>query len=76
MEEQLVCIPEERRVCRVLVEKPQGKRTLGRPRHGWEEHIKIGLKELGWEGMDWSCVAQDTNLWQALVNNVMSLGIK
>jgi len=40
---------EERRCAyRVLVGKPEGKRTLGRPRRRWEDNIKMYLKEMGW----------------------------
>jgi len=38
--------------CRVLVAKPEGKRPLGRLKHGWEDHIKIDLQEVGSEGFD------------------------
>jgi len=38
---------------RVLVGKPEGKRVLTRPRHRWEDNIKIGIQEVGWGGMDW-----------------------
>jgi hypothetical protein len=50
---------ERRVVCRVLVGKPEGKRSLGRPRSRWEENIKMDLQELGWRGMDWIDLAQD-----------------
>jgi hypothetical protein len=33
---------------RVLVRKPEGKRPLGRPRHRWEDNIKMDLQEVGW----------------------------
>jgi hypothetical protein len=36
----------------ILVEEPEGKRPLGRPRHGWEANIRIDLREIGWEGVD------------------------
>ena len=42
---------EGRGVHRVLVEKPEGKRPLGRPRHRWEDNIKIDLQEVG--GVFW-----------------------
>jgi len=42
-----------RGVHRVLVVKPEGKRPLGRPRRRWEDNIKMDLKEMGCEGMDW-----------------------
>ena len=39
-------------MCGVLVGKPEGKRSLGRPRRGWEDNIKIVLQEVGCGGMD------------------------
>jgi hypothetical protein len=38
---------------KILVRKPEGKRPLVRPRCRWEDSIKINLKEIGWEDMDW-----------------------
>jgi hypothetical protein len=35
----------------VLVGKPEGKRPLGRPRHRWEDNVKMGLQEVGWVGL-------------------------
>ena len=58
---------------RVLVGKPEGRRPLGRPRLGWEDNIKIDLRELSLEVMDWIDVAQDRDRWQAVVNAVMNL---
>ena len=46
---------EERRgAYRVLVGRPEGKRPLGRPRHRWEENIKMALQEVGWMDMKWT----------------------
>jgi hypothetical protein len=42
---------EWRSVYRVLVERPEGKRSLGRPRHRWEESIKMDLREIGIDGV-------------------------
>ena len=53
--------------------KSEGKRPLGRPRHRWEDNIKMDLQEVGCEGMDWIDVAQDRERWQALVNVVIDL---
>jgi 3-oxoacyl-ACP reductase-like protein len=51
---------EERRVVyRVLVGKSEGKRPLGKPRHRWEDNIKMELQEVGCTGMDWMELAQD-----------------
>jgi hypothetical protein len=64
---------EKRKACTVLVEMPEGKRPLGRPRHVWECHIKMDHREIGWGGMDWSDLAQDRDQWRALVNTIMNL---
>jgi hypothetical protein len=60
---------------RVLVEKPEGKRPLGRPRHRWEDNIKMDLQEVGRGGMDWIELAQVRDRWRALVNAVMNLWV-
>jgi len=44
---------EKRGIYRVLVWKPEGKRSLGRPRRRWEDNIKMDLQEVGCEGMNW-----------------------
>jgi hypothetical protein len=62
---------ERRGVYRVLVGKPVGKRPLGRPRHRWEDNIKMDLQEVGCGGMDWIELAQDKDRWRALMNAVM-----
>jgi hypothetical protein len=61
---------ERRGLYRVLVEKPKGKRPLGRPRHIWEDNIKMDFQEVGCVGMDWIELAQDRDRWWALVNAV------
>jgi hypothetical protein len=38
---------------RILVERPEGKRQLGRPWRRWEDNVTMGLQEVGWGGMDW-----------------------
>jgi len=65
---------EGRGVHRVLVGKPEGKRPLGRPRHRWEDNIKMDLWEVG-EGGDWMELAQDRDRWRALVNTVVNLWV-
>jgi hypothetical protein len=52
---------EGRNVYRVLVGKPEGMRPLGRPRRTWEYGLKMDLREIGWEGVEWIHLAQDRN---------------
>jgi len=66
---------ERRGVYRVLVGKPEGKRPLGRPRHRWEDNIKMNLQEVGCGGMEWIELAQDRDRWRTLVNAVMNLRV-
>jgi len=66
---------ESRGLYRVLVGKPEGKKPLGRPRHSWENNIKMDLQEVGCEGMDWLDLAEDRNRWRTLVNGVMNLQV-
>jgi hypothetical protein len=66
---------ERRGAYRALVGKPEGKRPLGRPRHRWEDNIKMYLREVGWGGMDWINLAQDRDRWRAVVNAVMNLRV-
>jgi hypothetical protein len=58
---------------RILVGKPEGKRPLGRPRRRWVDNIRMDLREIGWDGMDWIDLAQNMDQWRALVNTVMNL---
>jgi hypothetical protein len=57
-----------------LVEKPEGKRPLGRPRRRWEDGIRMALREIGLGGVvDWIRLAQDRDRWWAVVSAVMNL---
>jgi hypothetical protein len=42
----------ERKVYKVLVGKPEGRRPLGRPRRRWDDGISMDLREIGWDGVD------------------------
>jgi hypothetical protein len=66
---------ERRGAYRALVGKPEGRRPLERPRHRWEDNIKMDLLEVGWEGADWIDLAQDRDRWRALVYTVMNLRV-
>ena len=65
-------IGERRGVNRILVGKPEGRRSFGSPRRRWEDNIKIDLEEVKWE-MNWILLAQDRDRWWVLVNAVMNL---
>ena len=55
----VVHIEQSRNAYRVLVGKPEGKRTLGKPRRRWEETIKMDLREVGCDPGDWIVLAED-----------------
>jgi hypothetical protein len=62
-------------VHRVLVGKPEGKRSLGRLRHRWEDNIKIDVEEVGGGRGDWIELAKDRDRWRALVSTVKNLRV-
>jgi hypothetical protein len=64
---------EGRNVYRVLVGKTEGKRTLERSRHRWEDGIKMDLGVIGWGDVEWIHLAKDKDRWRAVVNAVMNL---
>jgi hypothetical protein len=63
---------KKRNAYRILVGKPG---PLGRPRRRWVDNIKIDLREIGWDGVDWIDLAQDRDQWRALVKTVMNLRV-
>ena len=68
-------VKEGRGVHKVLVGKPEGKRTLGRPRRRWEDNIKMDLEEVGRGCGDWMELAQGRDRWRALVSTVMNFRV-
>jgi hypothetical protein len=66
---------EGRGVYRVLVGKTEGKRPLGRPRHRWEDDVRMDLQEVGCGFEDWTGLAQDRDSWRALVSAVRNLRV-
>jgi hypothetical protein len=66
---------EKRNAYRILVGKPEGKIPLGRLRRRWVGSIKIDLREMEWDGMDWIVLARDRAQCRALVNTVMNLRV-
>jgi len=57
----------------VLVGRPQGMNPLGTPRVRRESSIKIDFQRVGWRGMDWIDMAQDTERWRPFVNVAMKI---
>jgi hypothetical protein len=66
---------EKRKVYKVLVGKPEGKRPLRKPKRRWEEGIRMDLGEIGLGGVDWIRLAQDRDRWRAFVSAVMNLRV-
>jgi hypothetical protein len=64
---------EIRSVCKVSVGKSEWKRSLGRPRHRWEDN-RTDLREIG-RGVDWMHLGQDRNQWRAILNTVMNVRV-
>jgi hypothetical protein len=64
---------EKRNAYRLLVGKPEGRRSLGRPRRRWVDNIRMDLADVGWGDVDWISLAQDRDRWRALVNSVLNL---
>jgi hypothetical protein len=65
---------ENRNAYRILG-MPEGKRSLGRPRRRWVDNVKMDVRDIEWDGMDWIDLAQDRDQWRALVNTVMNLQV-
>jgi hypothetical protein len=68
-------IREDRKMYKVLVRKPEGKRPLRRLRCRWKDRLKMDIGETGWEGVEWIHLAQDRDRWQVLVNTWLNLQV-
>ena len=68
-------LEEGRGVHKFLVGKPEGNRQLGRPRRRWEDNIKTNLQKVGRGCGDWMELAQDRDVWRALVSTVMNFRV-
>jgi hypothetical protein len=66
---------EDRKVYKVLVGKPEGKRPLGRPRRRREDGIRMDIREIGLGVVDWIRLAQDRDWWRAVVSALMNLRV-
>jgi hypothetical protein len=66
---------EKRNAYRLLMEKPEGRRPLGRPRRRWLDNIRMDLVEVGWGDVNWIGLTQDKYRWRVLVNSVLNLRV-
>jgi hypothetical protein len=66
---------EMRNACNIPVGRPGRKRPLGRPKRRWEDNIRMDVREIGCEYVDWMYLAGDRDRWQALVNTVMNFRV-
>jgi hypothetical protein len=66
---------EKRNTYTILVVMPGEKRPMGIPRRRWVDNIKMDLREIGFDGMNWIDLAQDRDHWKALVSPVMNLRV-
>jgi hypothetical protein len=65
----------KRNAYRILVGRLEVRRPLEIPRRRWVENIKIDLRVIEWDGIDWIDMDQDRDQWRALVNTVMNLRV-
>jgi hypothetical protein len=63
---------EMRNALKILVGKSKGNRPLGRPKHRWEDNIRMDVREIGREGLDWIHLPQDRDQWRAVVKTVIN----
>jgi hypothetical protein len=67
---------EDRGVHKVLVGRPEGKRSLGRPKRRWEDNIKMDLQEVRGIRGDWMDLAQDRDRWRVVVGTVRNVRVQ
>jgi len=66
---------EIRNSYKILIEKPEGKRPLWRPRRRWEHNIRMDHREMWLKGVDWIHLPQDGDKWQGAGNTIMNLRV-
>jgi hypothetical protein len=67
---------EKKNAYKLLVGKPEGRRSLGRQMHRWFHKIRMDLLEVRWGDVDWIGLAQDRDRWRALVTSVLNLRVR
>jgi hypothetical protein len=71
----VACARQKINTHRILMGKPEGKRAFGRTRHGGEFNVNMDFQETGCEDMDRINLAKNRDMWWAVVNMVMNIGI-
>jgi len=71
----IACIGEMRNAYKMLIRIPEEKTPLVRARHKWEDNIRVDLREVGWENVEWMHLAQGRDQWWNHVNTIMNLQI-
>ena len=66
---------EGRTALKIFTSKPTGKRPLGRPRHRWEDNIRMGLEEIGINVENWVVSAQNKDYWKTFVNATLNFRV-
>jgi hypothetical protein len=62
-------------VYNILVRKPEGKELLARPGRKCEDNIRMDLKKIVWEGVDWMYLGENRSQWRAVVNTVINFWV-
>ena len=78
MTHQIICLGNSLfvgGVFKILTDKPTGKWPLGRPRHIWEDNIRMDLKEIGINAGNWVVSARNRDYWRAVVNAALKLRV-
>jgi hypothetical protein len=72
---KILQLEDERKVYKILVGKPEGKRPIARPRRRWENGSGMDLRKIGLGCVDWIRLAQDRHRWQDFVKTVMNIRV-
>jgi hypothetical protein len=67
---------EMRNAYNIMVVNPERKRPLGRLHRRWEDNIRMDLREIGWEVVDWIQLVQDREQWRDFMSIVMNLRVR
>jgi hypothetical protein len=66
---------EKKKTYMILVGMSEENRPLVRPRRRWVDNIKMNLREIRWDGIDWIDLGQDRDQWRTLVNTLLNLRV-